>query len=182
MKTWPVTSLTGRNKRGFSLLELLVVIFIIGLLSGVAVLTLPGKDGAALLNEQRYHALGVLRNARAEAVFSGRSLGLLWRGQRGEFLVLTAQGWMPVDTGVLAKPLRLDPAVRSQISVAGEPLRLDKTRADQKADGDPDENDAALTPHILFLGDGQVSPFDWRLQTDGAESVTFDQSLRLEES
>ncbi|AKH69486.1 type II secretion system protein H [Spongiibacter sp. IMCC21906] len=174
-KIWPATSLTGRSNRGFSLLELLVVIFIIGLLSGVAVLTLPGKDGAALLNEQRYSLLAGLRSARAEAVFSGRSLGLVWKGAQGSFHVLTQEGWLPIQDGVLAKPLKMDSAVQSEITVAGEPLKQPEA---QSADSDDEKN---TTPQILFLGDGQVSPFEWRLLTDGAESVMIDQSLRLED-
>lgn len=166
-----MTSLTGRSNGGFSLLELLVVVFIIGLLSGVAVLTLPGKDGAALLNEQRYSLMSGLRAARAEAVFSGRSLGLLWRGRSGEFQVLTQEGWQPIDTGVLAKPLQLVDGVRAEILVAGEPLKGASTG---------DDNAEIQVPQILFVGDGQVSPFEWRLYADNAESVVIDQSLRLE--
>lgn len=176
MKNWPATSLTGRSNRGFSLLELMVVIFIIGLLSGVAALTLPSKDGGALLQEQRYKLIGHLRSARAEAVFSGRSLGLAWEQQRGRFYVLTAQGWQGVQQGVLAKGLALDERVSSLISVAGEPIK------NVTEDADSDEKDESLetTPQILFLGDGQISPFEWRLSSEGAESLVLDEQLTIE--
>lgn len=172
--------LTGPSKprqktRGFSLLELLVVIFIVGLLSGVAALTLPGKDGAALLNEQRYSLLSSLRAARAEAVFSGRSLGLQWQGRTGVFQVLTQEGWLPIDSGVLAKPVKLASGVRAEILVGGEPLKTAEVERD-------DSESEVQSPQILFVGDGQVSPFEWRLFADDAESVMFDQSLRLETS
>lgn len=170
MKNSPVTSLTGRNSRGFSLLELMVVIFIIGLLSGAAVLTLPSKDGGALLQEQRYKLIGNIRSARAEAVFSGRSLGLAWEQQRGQFYVLTAQGWVTIQQGVLAKELILDERVSSLISVAGEPIK--STAEDSK--------DKETTPQILFLGDGQISPFEWRLSAEGAESLVLDEQLSIE--
>lgn len=170
MKNSPVTSLTGRNSRGFSLLELMVVIFIIGLLSGAAALTLPSKDGGALLQEQRYKLIGNIRSARAEAVFSGRSLGLAWEQQRGQFYVLTAQGWVTIQQGVLAKELILDERVSSLISVAGEPIK--STAEDSK--------DKETTPQILFLGDGQISPFEWRLSAEGAESLVLDEQLSIE--
>lgn len=147
-----------------------MVIFIVGLLSGVAVLTLPGKDGDALLNQQRYDLLGALRNARAEAVFSGRSLGLVWRGSSGEFQLRTAEGWVPVEEGILARPLKLEAGVQAQISIAGEPLKIEDNTTEKDS-----------TPQIIFLGDGQVSPFEWQLQTEGAESINFDQQLRVEE-
>ncbi len=163
-----MTSLTGRNKQaGFSLLELLVVIFIIGLMSGVAVLTLPGKDGEALLRENRAVVLRALRSARAEAVFSGRSLGLLWEGDSGRFMVRSAEGWQAISEGKLARPLRLDDAVRSEIYLAGEPLRVPEA-----------DNSRVLTPQIVFLGDGQLSPFEWRLQAIDGRSLSVDDSLQ----
>ena len=163
-------SSTGRSKHaGFSLLELMVVIFIIGLLSGVAVLTLPDRDGDALLNETRAKLVVALRNARSEAVFSGRSIGLLWTGSSGSFHLLTAEGWSPITVGVLARSIETDSNVRSDISLSGEPLKT----------VDDTDGKRLMTPQILFLGDGQVTPFVWRLYTNDGESVEFSDSLRV---
>ena len=164
--------LTGRNKqRGFSLLELLVVIFIIGLMSGVAVLTLPGKDGEALLREERAELMNSLRSARSEAVFSGRSLGLLWGGNSGRYMSLTENGWQAVSIGPLSRKLELDSSVRAEIAIGGEPLSI------------PDENDGRrqMTPQIQFLSDGQVSPFEWRLRSIDGDTLVFDDSLRVKD-
>ncbi|CAA0087228.1 Putative type II secretion system protein H [Zhongshania aliphaticivorans] len=169
-------SSTGRNNRGFSLLELMVVIFIVGLLSGVAALTLPSKDGGALLQEQRYKLLGHLRSARAEAVFSGRSLGLAWAQQKGRFYVLTAQGWQVIQQGVLAKPLVLDERVSSLITLNGEPIKNE----DNDISSSEDKAQAETTPQLMFLGDGQISPFEWHLSADGAESLLLDEQLTIE--
>jgi general secretion pathway protein H len=165
-----VTSSTGRSsQRGFSLLELLVVIFIIGLMSGVAVLTLPSRGGEELLRENRAVILLALRTARAEAVFSGRSLGLLWDGDKGRFLSRNADGWSAITQGPLAKPLEIDDDLRSEILLAGEPLNL------------PEGDDRrVLTPQILFLGDGQTSPFQWRLLSADGGAISVDDRLRPE--
>lgn len=158
------------------MLELMVVIFIIGLLSGVAALTLPSKDGGALLQEQRYKLIGHLRSARAEAVFSGRSLGLAWEQQHGRFYVLTGQGWQLVQQGVLSKGLALDDRVMSLISIAGEPIK----NVTQDIYSDEKDENLQTTPQILFLGDGQISPFEWRLSSEGAESLVLDEQLTIE--
>ncbi len=168
-----VISSTGRNESGFSLLELMVVVFIIGLLSGVAALTLPSKDGGALLQEQRFKLIGSLRSARAEAVFSGHSLGLQWRNQRGNFYVLTADGWQKIAQGVLAKSIALDDNVQTELLVDGEVLH-------EKARLDSEDTEQEVNPQLLFLSDGQVSPFEWRLSTAGTESLSFDEQLTVD--
>jgi general secretion pathway protein H len=154
----------------------MVVVFIIGLLSGVAALTLPSKDGGALLYEQRYKLIGNLRSARAEAVFSGRSLGLAWEQQRGRFYVLTAQGWQTIQQGVLAKEVVLDERVDSVITVGGEPIKS----ASEDSGASEDSEGKETTPQIMFLGDGQISPFEWRLSSAGAESLVLDEQLMVE--
>ncbi|WP_320838124.1 type II secretion system minor pseudopilin GspH [Zhongshania sp.] len=166
-------SSTGRNESGFSLLELMVVVFIIGLLSGVAALTLPSKDGGALLQEQRFKLIGSLRSARAEAVFSGHSLGLQWQRQRGSFYVLTADGWQKIVQGVLAKNIVLADDVQTELLVDGEVIH-EKTRLDNE------EAEQEVNPQLLFLSDGQISPFEWRLSTAGAESLSFDEQLTVD--
>lgn len=173
-KISPVTSSTGRSEAGFSLLELMVVVFIIGLLSGVAALTLPSKDGGALLHQERFKLIGSLRSARAEAVFSGHSLGLQWQRQRGEFYVLTADGWQKIEKGVLAKAIRLAEDVQTELLVDGEALH-EQSRLDD------DETEKEVTPQLLFMSDGQISPFEWRLSATGAESVVFDEQLTVEQ-
>lgn len=163
----PVILPTGANNKGFSLLELLVVIFIIGLMSGVAVLTLPSQDNQVLLAKQRLNLMASLRSAKAEAVFSGRSYGLLWSGREGRYYRLTEGGWVAVDEGILAKRLESDPAVLSELRLSGQAVSNNRSKA--------------KVPQILFLGDGQISPFEWTLRAESADSLLFDQRLSIEQ-
>lgn len=166
VKILPVILPTGANNKGFSLLELLVVIFIIGLMSGVAVLTLPGQDNQVLLAKQRLNLMASLRSAKTEAVFTGRSYGLLWSGRGGRYYRLTENGWLAVTEGILAAGLETDPAVLSELRLSGQAVNSASTKL--------------KVPQILFLGDGQVSPFEWVLRAESADSLVFDQRLSIE--
>lgn len=157
-------SATGRQ-RGFSLLELLVVIVIVGLLSAAVVLSVPGDRADSQLRRFAEQTVARLRLASDEAVFTGRTMGLLWGVDEGRFMVRSADGWQRVGHGQLADPVSIPADINLRVEVQGSVI-------------DPTE---AETPQILFLNDGQVSPFDIYLEAlDTGRRIHFDDNLTLE--
>lgn len=95
-----VQSLRRSNQRGFSLIELLVVITIIGLLSTVVVLTMADPRGRISSDADRF--AGRVRAARDAAIVSGRPMAL-WVSQTGYgFERRDAGRWQHIDEGPLA--------------------------------------------------------------------------------
>jgi len=95
-------------QRGFSLLELLVVLAIAGLMSGLSVAWLDsGKAGVEQALSQL--AAGVHEQA-ALARHVGQIRGLRWDGERPAFVRRDASGWVaePVPLGAWPKGLRPD--------------------------------------------------------------------------
>jgi general secretion pathway protein H len=89
-----------RCERGFSLIELLVVIVIVGLLSAVAVYTMVDPRGTIAGDADRFAAR--VRTARDGAIVSGRPVAL-WVSQTGYgFERRQAGEWLPVADGPLA--------------------------------------------------------------------------------
>lgn len=85
---------------GFSLIELLVVIVIIGLLSSVVVLTMSDPRGRITGDADRF--AGRVRAARDGAIVSGRPMAL-WVSQTGYGFERRADGaWQAVAEGPLA--------------------------------------------------------------------------------
>jgi general secretion pathway protein H len=85
---------------GFSLIELLVVIVIIGLLSTLVVLTMADPRGTMLGDTDRF--AGRVRAARDSAVLSGRPVAL-WVSPTGYgFEKRQAGQWLPIEDGPLA--------------------------------------------------------------------------------
>jgi general secretion pathway protein H len=89
-----------RRQQGFSLIELLVVIVIVGLLSTVVVITMADPRGRITGDADRF--AGRVRAARDAAIVSGRPMAL-WVSQTGYGFDRRDRGeWQPVAEGPLA--------------------------------------------------------------------------------
>ncbi|HZV58099.1 MAG TPA: GspH/FimT family pseudopilin [Sphingobium sp.] len=87
-------------QQGFSLIELLVVITIVGLLSSVVVLTMADPRGRLTDDADRF--AGRVRAARDAAIVTGRPMAL-WVAQTGYGFERREQGeWQAVTEGPLA--------------------------------------------------------------------------------
>ena len=65
-----------RLSRGFTLIELMVVIVILGIIASFAVLSVGNRDASAALEEEVQRLAALLQLASEEAVITGRQLGL----------------------------------------------------------------------------------------------------------
>ncbi|MFJ4347006.1 type II secretion system minor pseudopilin GspH [Pseudomonas sp. NPDC089401] len=97
-----------RGQAGFSLLELLVVLAIAGLMSGLAVAWLD--SGKASVDQALQRLAVETRSQAALARHAGQLRGLRWNGQRPEFVRRDGEGWLvePVALGEWPKGLRPD--------------------------------------------------------------------------
>lgn len=162
-------SVTGnkgfRKQRGLTLLEILLVVLIIGLLSTVAVLTLPSDNHQRDLRQMAERMTAFFRYARQEAVFTGITHGVLWRGASPQLVKRTVDGW----------EIQNDPRLEKlQQAAAQRPMFLEQSR--QLLDLSQDYE----LPQIVFTNDGQVSPFRLIIRGPEGLEITVDDSLKLE--
>ena len=89
------------SEAGFTLLEALMVLVIVGLLAGAAALATPAPSARAAAEAERLAARLVL--ARQDSVLRNRVVGLMMTDQGYGFGRLEAPGWAPIED---AGPLR----------------------------------------------------------------------------
>jgi general secretion pathway protein H len=89
-----------RGARGFTLVELMVVIVIIGLMSGAVMLTMADPGGRIIGDVDRF--AGRVRAARDSAIITGRPVAL-WVSSTAYGFERRAQGeWQAIADGPLA--------------------------------------------------------------------------------
>jgi len=165
---------TGRA-RGFSLIEILVVVIIIGIVSSIALLSLGvlGDDRELRTEARRMQTL--LEVAQDEAVLQGREFGLeLMRSSFRfvEYDPLLSQ-WNALIGDDTLRLRRLPDGVEFDFFVEDQRVLLDVDLAD--FDGAEDRANFNISetyaPHVWILSSGDVMPFELHILRD------YDQGL-----
>ncbi len=106
------------SRNGFSLVELLVVVFVMGLLAGAVVLSLPGDSRALRDEAERFAARTVA--ARDEAISGARPVALVVGSAGYYFEARSDGGWQPLDPGRFGLVAWKDGTAASVAGAAGE--------------------------------------------------------------
>ncbi|MGF1643532.1 MAG: type II secretion system minor pseudopilin GspH [Thiotrichales bacterium] len=138
--------------RGFTLLELLVVLVIVAIITSFAVLGL-GSRPATAVQEERQRLTSLVDLARDEALLEGRNYGVgFWR-EGYAFFELRDGEWAPLGS---------DEALRERIWPEGLEASLLLERLDVALRADPPER-----PQVFLFASGEMTPFELRLQLQG---------------
>jgi general secretion pathway protein H len=170
--------------RGFTLLELLVVLVIIGVM--VAMVTLStnvlGQDSQVEEETRRFWA--VLRQAREEAELQSIDLAVFVGSTEYEFLRFDNRRneWRQVADDTLYAPRTLPAGLRFRIWMEGRELVLKPGLPDRSK---KDENQK-WPPQLTVLSSGDVAPFELQLERDNAPALwrmtsMVDGDLRIEQ-
>jgi general secretion pathway protein H len=150
---------------GFTLLEVLVVLVIIGIITAMAVVStgVLGRDREMDREAQRLQA--ILAQAREESMLDGRDVGLRVDRQGYDFLRYNGRiaTWELVVGDALLRERELPAGLNAS-------LRLEAREVELKPRTTPTE-DAPGQPQVVVMASGDVIPFDLLLRRDGTEEV-----------
>ncbi len=168
-------SATGKQ-RGFTLLELMLTLLLIGLTVGMVALNLPGRQDNSVANEalrlyQRLHLL------EEKAVFGVSDYGLRVDAGAYRFFRLEGDAWTSLDDDPQLSAHTLPTNLRLTLRIEGQIIDLTPRAAAPAAETDTgtDSDSAASGPQVLLLSDGQITPFSLQLRaTDGDKRFVVD--------
>ncbi len=143
------------RSQGFTLLELMVVVAIIGILSSMAVVSLNLGGQADTVQEEGDRLKQLMRLAADEAVFQSRQIGIRFNQKSYYFLSLkgsyTDGQWSDLGDDKRLRKRELPEEIVLTVEVGGLEIVLDTAEQDA-------QSEVPLKPQLIFLSNGERMP------------------------
>lgn len=160
------------RSEGFTLLEMLVVVTIIGIFFGVAVLSTDLVDFERKLEMTADRMAARLQFTSEEALMQNRDFGVVFYQEGYEFLLLEpGAGWIETG-GAGTEAYELERDMQIEVKIEGRPVILEPRcevfetclggDSSQFSDGEDENADQPndLRPHIVIYSSGEIMPFE----------------------
>jgi general secretion pathway protein H len=150
---WVQTDFIRSNAmRGFTLIEILVVLFIVSIMTGIAVVNLPRFTQTGDFDTEADRLKVVLEMLRDEALVQANEYGFKAETNAYQFFIYDdlQQNWVILEERPFIER-ELQGKVRLSLTVEGDELNLGE------------EGEA---PPVLILSSGEISPFELEIQSE----------------
>lgn len=142
------------NSRGFTLFEIIVVVFIIGVMVTMATLSIS-QHGDRYVEDEAKRIHHLMRLASEEAVMQGQELSLLLTTTGYSFAKLNGPKWEPIEDDRLFRRREFPPMLDVKLSIYEDEVNL--TNQDKPA-------------QVYLLSSGEVTPFKLTLRDANSEA------------
>jgi general secretion pathway protein H len=147
---------------GFTLIELMIVVFIIGLVTAGAIIAFGGQRGDAQLEREAQRLEALFDYVREQAELQTRDYGFRINNTAYSFVVFDVLGnqWRTVDEDDALRERKFPEGIQPQVVVEGRRIVLD-TRKKPGLD--------EFQPQVMIFANGDLSSFEVSMQRDGGK-------------
>ena len=156
------------KNRGFTLLEILIVVFIIGIVLSLVSLTIAPSEGRALSQEAKRIYL-LMEMTREEAILNTQEMAFAVTGEGYAFQKFSAEGWQSLEDDSVLKERTLPEQIRMDLSILGEEVDLAGIEQAEAEAQEGEEAEVSVLSRIFFLSSGEVTPFELFLHYETEE-------------
>jgi general secretion pathway protein H len=159
------TNSPRRSSAGFTLVEILVVLVIIGVMIAGVVLSIHSASSDSDLDKERNRMIAVMDYLREQATLQNREYGIRCFEGGYEFLVYDARNdaWLRLEDDVLTMARKLPAGIDMTLLIEGRQIVLPPASI----------KDEERQPQILLFSSGELNLFELTLGREGGRSVTF---------
>lgn len=141
-----------RNFFGFTLLEMLVTLFVIGLIAGWAVLSIHTTSPFEIESKKLYALLQLLKE---ESVLQHRNVGISFEANGYKFWKHQSRQWQLIEYKDIFYQRILPMNGHWQVQIDGQQIEIKEN---------------IKTPHLIFWSSGDMSTFQIRFSNDEKKS------------
>jgi len=151
---------SGTAEGGFTLIEILVVLIIVGLLASLAVVNLTGNSRLRELQQQVRDVYLLMQAASEQAVLNNREYGLVLEGDGYRFVAMDDESgdWITNEERIF-RPRTLPEWLVVTVQVAADAPRL------------PSDDKEGPQPEIVFYSSGETTPFELAFSVEEGPTV-----------
>ncbi len=160
-----------RQQRGFTLIEIMVVMVIVGVMVGMISLVATGsRDRQELENESR-RLMAVLQMASEEAVLQNIEIGVEFSEEGYRFRGFDEENrqWIRMPQEFLSDE-ELEEGI--ELDLTGLAVGMSLKQTNERATED-EESRTEFLPQVLLLSSGETTPFDIDVSSPVLEGIRY---------
>ncbi|HIP75946.1 MAG TPA: type II secretion system protein GspH [Psychromonas hadalis] len=162
---------TNYNQYGFTLLEIMLVILLMGVAASAVVMTMPGQANAE--KDPKWQAqrfITILQFAEDEALISGLEIGIVFDDESYQFTTYDHKksAWIMAKQEILAGKRTLSAPLKLEYKLSGSVWDQIETEDEGFIDDDYlvkieiGKKKKVLKPQVYVMSSGEVTPFTLR--------------------
>lgn len=153
------------RQRGFTLMEVLLVVLLMGLAASAVTLTMQGTDQQQALDRVARQFMASTELVLDETVLSGHFIGIVIEKDRYEFVVYDEGKWHPLQQDRLLAAREMQQGVQLDLILDGLPLSQEDEEQDSWFDEpliEPSAEDKKKhpEPQVMLFPSGEMSAFE----------------------